>query len=84
MAVSDETLTRVADEVFALMRAPREVSPYTSRFPGYDLEDAYASLKIFVGGGRPAASASWVGRLASQIPRRGLGTYLGTDLELPL
>ena len=41
MSASDETLASIADEVFDAMGAPREVLPYTSRFPGYDLGDAY-------------------------------------------
>ena len=41
MGVSDETSAIIADEVFGMMAAPREVSPFSDRFPGYDLEDAY-------------------------------------------
>jgi len=42
MPVSDETLAIIADEVFATMATPREVSPFSDRFSGYGLEDAYA------------------------------------------
>jgi 2-oxo-3-hexenedioate decarboxylase len=41
MSVSDETLTKIADEVFDTMAAPREVPPFSERFPGFGLEDAY-------------------------------------------
>jgi 2-oxo-3-hexenedioate decarboxylase len=41
MAVSDETLAIIADEVFGTMVAPREVSPFSDRFPWFGLEDAY-------------------------------------------
>ena len=41
MGVSDETTAIIADEVFDLMRAPREVAPFSERFPGLDLDDAY-------------------------------------------
>ena len=41
MSARDETLARIADEVLDVMGAPREVSPYTSRYPGYGLDDAY-------------------------------------------
>lgn len=42
MPVSDETLAIIADEVFGTMVRPREVSPFSDRFTGYGLEDAYA------------------------------------------
>ena len=41
MEVSHEPSAIIADEVFGMMAAPREVSPFSDRFPGYDLEDAY-------------------------------------------
>jgi 2-oxo-3-hexenedioate decarboxylase len=41
MAVSGQTLAQITNEVFSVMGAPREVATYTSRFPGFDLEDAY-------------------------------------------
>ncbi|MCA0051447.1 hydratase [Mesorhizobium sp. B283B1A] len=41
MSVSDETLAKIADEVFDTMAAPREVSPFSERFPGFGLEDSY-------------------------------------------
>lgn len=37
MSISDETLTKIADEVFDTMVAPREVSPFSERFPGFGL-----------------------------------------------
>jgi 2-keto-4-pentenoate hydratase len=40
MALSNVTSV-IADEVLAIMAAPREVAPFTKRFPGYGLEDAY-------------------------------------------
>jgi hypothetical protein len=41
MAVSDETLAKIADEVFSTTVWPREVSPFSDRFSGFGLEDAY-------------------------------------------
>jgi 2-keto-4-pentenoate hydratase len=41
LTVSDKTLAIITDEVFSTMVAPREVSPFSDRFPGFDLEDAY-------------------------------------------
>jgi 2-keto-4-pentenoate hydratase len=41
MAVPDESLRAIADEVFGLMAAPREIAPFTDRIPGYGLDDAY-------------------------------------------
>jgi 2-keto-4-pentenoate hydratase len=41
MGVSDGTLARIADEVFDTMATPREVKPFSERFPEFDLEDAY-------------------------------------------
>lgn len=41
MTVSDKTLAIIADEVLATMVAPREVPPFSDRFPGFNLEDAY-------------------------------------------
>jgi 2-keto-4-pentenoate hydratase len=42
MTVSDETLAIIADEAFATTAAPREVSPFSDRFAGFDLQDAYS------------------------------------------
>ena len=42
MTVCDETLAIIADEAFGTMVAPREVSPFSDRFPGFGLEDAYS------------------------------------------
>ena len=41
MAVSDENLTKVADEVFSALDVPSEVAPYTARFPSFALADSY-------------------------------------------
>jgi 2-oxo-3-hexenedioate decarboxylase len=41
MAVSDEALAIIAEEVFGNMAAPREVPPFSDRFPGFGLDDAY-------------------------------------------
>jgi 2-keto-4-pentenoate hydratase len=41
MALSNVTSAVIADEVLAIMADPREVAPFTERFPGYGLEDAY-------------------------------------------
>jgi 2-keto-4-pentenoate hydratase len=41
MVLSNATSAIIADEVLAIMAAPREVAPFTKRFPGYGLEDAY-------------------------------------------
>jgi 2-keto-4-pentenoate hydratase len=41
MAVNDETLAKISDEVFGTMVSPREVSPFSDRFSGFGLEDAY-------------------------------------------
>lgn len=41
MGVSDEICAAIADEVYGLMLAPREASPFSERFPGFDLDDAY-------------------------------------------
>jgi 2-keto-4-pentenoate hydratase len=41
MPLSEEALLTIADEVMDLRVAPREVIPYSKRFPGYELEDAY-------------------------------------------
>ncbi|CAM5763914.1 2-keto-4-pentenoate hydratase [Labrys miyagiensis] len=41
MAVSDRTLSIIADEVFATLVDPREVAPFSDRFPGFGLDDAY-------------------------------------------
>jgi 2-keto-4-pentenoate hydratase len=45
MGVSYETSTIIADEVFGVMLAPREVSPFSDRFPGFDLDDAYGVVE---------------------------------------
>ncbi|GLS17141.1 2-keto-4-pentenoate hydratase [Labrys miyagiensis] len=45
MAVSDETLTVIADEVFANMADPREVAPFSDRYAGFGLEDAYEVVR---------------------------------------
>jgi 2-keto-4-pentenoate hydratase len=41
MRVSHNTLTLIADEVMELLANPREVAPFSMRFPGYEIEDAY-------------------------------------------
>ena len=41
MGVSDETSAIIADEVFSMMATPREVLPFSDRFPGFELGDAY-------------------------------------------
>ena len=45
MGVSDETSAVIADEVFGLMAAPREVSPFSGRFSGFGLDDAYGIVE---------------------------------------
>ena len=45
MGVSDGTTAIIADEVFGVILAPREVSPFSDRFPEFDLEDAYGVVK---------------------------------------
>jgi 2-keto-4-pentenoate hydratase len=42
MPVSHDTLALIADEVMELVANPREVAPFSKRFPGYELDDAYA------------------------------------------
>lgn len=46
MAASDETVARIAEEVFSLRGKQQEVAPYTVRFPGYELADAYRVLEV--------------------------------------
>jgi 2-oxo-3-hexenedioate decarboxylase len=41
MALTDETIAIIADELFELMNSPREVDPYSVRYFGYELDDAY-------------------------------------------
>jgi 2-keto-4-pentenoate hydratase len=41
MALTHDTLTLIADEIMELLANPREVAPFSMRFPGYELEDAY-------------------------------------------
>ena len=41
MRVSDETMATIADEAFDTMVAPREVRPFSDRYLGFGLEDAY-------------------------------------------
>ena len=41
MAVSRKALMAITSEVVDLLESPREVAPFTDRFPNYDLEDAY-------------------------------------------
>lgn len=41
MALPDATIARIGEEVFTMLAAPHEVAPYTERFPGYGLADAY-------------------------------------------
>jgi hypothetical protein len=41
MPLSHNTLTLIADEVMELLANPREVAPFSMRFPGYEIEDAY-------------------------------------------
>ena len=41
MPLSHNTLTLIADEVMGLLANPREVAPFSMRYPAYELEDAY-------------------------------------------
>src|SRR3954452_5315620 len=41
MGVSDETLAKIADEVYDTMTAPREVPPFSERSPTFGLEASY-------------------------------------------
>ncbi len=45
MPVSDATRAIIADEIFGIMATPREVPPFSDRFSGYGLEDAYAIVE---------------------------------------
>jgi 2-oxo-3-hexenedioate decarboxylase len=45
MGVSDRTRAIIVDEVFGMMAAPREVPPFSDRFPGFGLEDAYGVVE---------------------------------------
>ena len=46
MAVLDETVFSIADQVWSLMDDPHEVAPFTNRYPGYRLEDAYRVVEL--------------------------------------
>src|SRR4051794_12582441 len=41
MNISEANLAEIADEVFGMMETPREVLPFSERFPGFGLDDAY-------------------------------------------
>jgi 2-oxo-3-hexenedioate decarboxylase len=41
MGVTGKTCAIIADEVFGMLSRPYEVPPYSERFPGFDLDDAY-------------------------------------------
>lgn len=41
MSLSNAALAKIADEVFELLVVPREITPFSGRFPGFDLADAY-------------------------------------------
>jgi 2-keto-4-pentenoate hydratase len=41
MGLTKDSLAAIADEVFDTLVVPREVTPFTERYPGFDLSDAY-------------------------------------------
>ena len=74
MSVSDETLARIADEVFDTMAAPREVPPFSERFPGFGLEDSYRIVNEIRRRREARGERVSVERLASPIPPHGPAT----------
>jgi 2-oxo-3-hexenedioate decarboxylase len=88
MTVSDETLAIIADEVFATMAAPREVSPFSDRFAGFGLQDAYSVVNE-IRRRREARGEFIVGRKigftnAAAWTGYGISLYDTTTLNLPL
>jgi 2-keto-4-pentenoate hydratase len=45
MALSLGMRTSIADEVFDAMSTPREIVPFSVRYPGFDMSDAYAVVE---------------------------------------
>jgi hypothetical protein len=41
MSLSKHALDMIADEVYDILEAPREVVPFSERFPTFDLSDSY-------------------------------------------